>query len=74
MSLLTPEEIHELTDCQRHAGQIEWLSDRGWKYEVGTSGRPKVDREEYQRHMIGGKHKETPKKGPDLSWYGPPQT
>jgi len=71
VTLLTPDELHELTDCARYAGQIEWLDDRGWKYEKGATGRPKVDRAEYERHMVGGNKKEPVKKGPNTSWYGP---
>lgn len=69
MALLTPEELHELTDCARPSAQIEWLRARSWVFEVGATGRPKVDREEYGRRMIGGK-RQPQKKGPDTSWYG----
>lgn len=67
--LLTPQELHELTDCARPSAQIEWLRARSWVFDVGKTGRPKVDREEYERHMIGGR-KAPQKKGPDTSWYG----
>jgi hypothetical protein len=70
VSLLTPKELHELTDCARAAGQIEWLRQRSWVFDVGMTGRPKVDRAEYDRHMIGGQQKQPKKKGPDTSWYG----
>lgn len=67
--LLTPEELHQLTDCARPSAQIEWLRARSWVFDVGVTGRPKVDREEYERHMIGGR-RAPQKKGPDTSWYG----
>ena len=70
MALLTPEELHELTDCARPSAQIEWLRARSWVFEIGATGRPKVDREEYERRMIGGGKKQPQKKGPDTSWYG----
>lgn len=70
MNLLTPKELHELTDCARKGDQIEWLRKRGWVFDIGETGRPKVDREEYARHMIGGKKQQPQKKGPDTSWYG----
>lgn len=55
MSLcLSPEELLELTEFKRSADQIRWLRERDWAYEVGASGRPKVARAEYERHMIGG--------------------
>jgi hypothetical protein len=71
--LLTPDELHELTDCARKGDQIEWLRARSWVFEVSDTGRPKVDKAEYERHMIGGSRKQTTKKGPDTSWYGAPQ-
>lgn len=73
MSLLTPDELHELTDCARYGGQIEWLRARSWVFEISAAGRPKVDRGEYERHMIGGQKKQPIKKGPDISWYGQTQ-
>lgn len=73
MSLLTPDELRDLTDCARHSAQIEWLRARSWVFEISTAGRPKVDREEYARHMIGGQRKQQPRKGPDISWYGTTQ-
>jgi hypothetical protein len=69
MSLITHDELAELTDCKRAADQIAWLRARGWRFEIGVSGRPKVDRAEYDRRMIGGHHEE-PAKGPDTRWYG----
>lgn len=73
MDLLTHDELRELTDCARRADQIEWLRKRGWVFDIGETGRPKVDRAEYERHMIGGKKKELTRKGPDTSWYGKAQ-
>lgn len=70
MNLLTHDELRELTDCARRADQIEWLRKRGWVFDIGETGRPKVDRAEYERHMIGGSRKSEAKKGPDTSWYG----
>lgn len=54
MALLTHDELRDLTDCARRADQIEWLRKRGWVFDIGETGRPKVDRAEYERHMIGG--------------------
>lgn len=73
MALLTPDELHELTDCARPSAQVEWLRTRSWVFDIGVTGRPKVDRAEYERHMIGGSRKQTTKKGPDTSWYGSSQ-
>lgn len=69
MDLLTPKQLYELTECARKGDQIEWLRRRRWVFEIGETGRPKVDIAEYERHMIGGK-KQPQKKGPNTSWYG----
>lgn len=71
--LLTPKELHELTDCARKADQVEWLRARGWVFDLGATGRPKVDRVEYERHMIGGRTKGSRPAIPDLSWFDGPK-
>lgn len=52
--ILTTEELIELTDRRQAAAQIRWLRDRGWKFEVGGNGRPKVLRAEAERRMLSG--------------------
>jgi hypothetical protein len=73
--LLTAEQLRELTDRARARDQVEWLRARGWAFSVGVSGRPKVDIEEYRKHMISGSAGRTPRTPqPDLSWFdGPTQ-
>lgn len=39
---LTPDQLHELTDYKRAADQIRWLREKGYPFEIGASGRPKV--------------------------------
>lgn len=59
MSLfLTPEQLHEVTDLVQHKAQIRWLSARGWKFEVSSTGRPRVLLAEMERHMLGTKQKQ----------------
>lgn len=53
--LLTHDELVALTDRRSRAGQVAWLRDRGWRFEVGGAGWPKVARAEYERRMIGGR-------------------
>jgi hypothetical protein len=53
-SILSPDELVEITEYRRRADQRRWLDDHGWKYEVGRTGRPKVLRAERDRHMLGG--------------------
>ncbi|MES2488505.1 MAG: DUF4224 domain-containing protein [Pseudomonadota bacterium] len=50
---LTRDEIAELTERRQAAAQIRWLTDHGWKFEVGMTGRPKVMRAEAEQRMIG---------------------
>jgi hypothetical protein len=39
---LTPEEIAGLTDTPLRSLQIEWLTSRGWTFEISRLGNPKV--------------------------------
>lgn len=67
MSLtLTPKELLELTDDATPAGQRAWLNARGWVFETGKRGRPKVDRE-YYRERMGAKPAEAKEWRPDFS-------
>lgn len=68
--LITREQLEELTDCKQAVGQVAWLRSRAWRFELGVTGRPKVDTAEYERHMIGGLGDES-REGPDTRWYGP---
>ena len=60
---VTEEEIIRLTDYKRAADQKRWLRDRGYRYDVGASGRPKVLRVEMERHLTGGN---APRRKPTL--------
>lgn len=66
---LTPAELHDLTDLEQPAAQVRWLKARGWRYDVGASGRPKVDRDYHRARMVEGGQAEAPTKakraGPD---------
>lgn len=48
---LTRQEIVELTDYQLPAAQCRWLRDRGFTFEVGASGKPKVLRAHVESKM-----------------------
>ena len=60
---LTNEEIVTLTDYKRPADQKRWLLERGYRFDVGGSCRPKVLRIELKRHLTGGK---SPRREPTL--------
>lgn len=68
MSLIPFAELQELTDRKHPLEVIGWLRDHGWRFEVSAAGRPKVDFEEWRRHMIGGKT-EKKKATPNLDWF-----
>jgi hypothetical protein len=53
MNVLSPDELIELTDYKRPKEQIAWLLKHGWLFEIGGSGRPKVSRAEFERHLVG---------------------
>lgn len=55
---VTPEQLAEITDLVQHAAQIRWLTARGWKFEVSSTGRPRVLVAEMERHMLGAKQKQ----------------
>lgn len=50
--ILTPQELVDLTDCQRAHEQKRWLDDRGWVYEVSRLGSVKVLRK-YAEMRLG---------------------
>jgi hypothetical protein len=49
---MTPDDLAELTDCKRMSGQIRWLSERGYRFEVSRYGRPKVLVDEVRTKMM----------------------
>ena len=56
MSLfLSRDELIELSGYRQSAAQQRWLTDRGWRFEVGGDGRPKVARAEHDRRMVGSR-------------------
>jgi hypothetical protein len=48
---LTREELLELTDYRQSAAQRRWLIQRGWRFEIGRDGHPKVLRNEVEGRM-----------------------
>lgn len=53
--LLTDQEVKDLTECKQKAAQIRWLHRHGWRFTVGSLGRPRVAVAEFNRHMVGGR-------------------
>lgn len=66
---LSAEELKDLTDLQQAHAQLRWLTNRGWKFEIGANGRPKVARQYYLQRMVqeATTPPDAPRKGPNLA-------
>lgn len=53
MTLLTPDELRELTGYKRGADQMRWLRDNRWPFVVGGDGLPKVLRAVVETRLGG---------------------
>jgi len=51
--LLSETEIEEITGCQRRRDQAEWLTTRGWVFELSRGGRPIVSRLYFRMRLAG---------------------
>ena len=60
---LSDDELFRLTDYKRPAEQRRWLLERGYRFDTGGSGRPKVLRVEIERHLTSG---QPPRREPTL--------
>ena len=49
---LTGEELETLTGFKTPARQVEWLSKKGWRFEINGNRRPIVARK-YTEKMLG---------------------
>ena len=50
---LAPEEMTALTGYARRSGQIQWLREHGWRFELDRDGSPRVARAYMERRMVG---------------------
>jgi hypothetical protein len=65
---LTAEELSELVGCKpnQRSRMTTWLTARGWKFEVNSSGLPRVARAHHDKKMgiiegkIGSRYADTP--------------
>lgn len=50
---LSADELAELVDCKpnQRTRMVTWLRDRKWKFEVGSTGLPRVARAYHDRVM-----------------------
>lgn len=50
---LSAEELSNLVECKpnQRCKMVAWLKENRWKYEVGSSGLPKVARAYHDRKM-----------------------
>ena len=51
---LSKSELIELTDRSKSKLQIAWLSNNGYRFDVGAAGRAKVLQAEVDRKLLGG--------------------
>lgn len=65
MTFLTPEEMTTLTGYARRNGQILWLRERGWRFELDRDGNPRVARAYMERRMVGDTDQPEP---PSHNW------
>lgn len=49
---LSPAELKELIGSSRKKAQIEWLSYRGWRFDLDVNDRPIVMRS-FVEHRLG---------------------
>ena len=68
LQLLDRDDLRALTDCKRRAGVLDWLRARGWAFELGASGWPKVSARYAEAKLGGGKapHATAPANGPNF--------
>lgn len=64
--LLTIEELSELTGYKIAKYQIQWLRERGWRFELNRLGQPRVDRDYYRQQM--GNQAATVEHGIEPNW------
>lgn len=50
---LSADELAELVDCKpnQRTRMVTWLRERKWKFEVGSTGLPRVARAYHDRMM-----------------------
>lgn len=51
MSCMSREALADLTGYKTAKGQITWLRQRGWRFELDRLDRPKVDVDYYRGRM-----------------------
>lgn len=52
LPLLDRDDLYRLTDRKTRSGVVQWLKARGWVYELGATGWPKVSAD-YARVRLG---------------------
>lgn len=67
-TLLTRDEIEELTGAKTAAAQCRWLDMKNWIYETDTKGRPKVARAYFDARMTGAPLPGQRRNGPRLGF------
>lgn len=50
---LAPDEVWQITGCQRKGDQVEWLTINGWAFHKNKAGEPIVGRLYARLKMAG---------------------
>ena len=60
--ILTPDQLAALTGRRRAAGQIQWLTEHGYRFDVNALGRPVVLEKEVEGKLLSYTNKKTIRK------------
>ena len=65
---LSKEEMIELTGYKNRPGQIRWLVERGYKFEIARDGRPRVLKAAIIKALGGNEEPEPKKRRVEPNW------
>ena len=60
--ILTAEQLASLTGRRRAAGQIQWLTEHGYRFDVNALGRPVVLVKEVEGKLLSPELRKTIRK------------
>lgn len=63
---LTHDEIVTLTGLNTSGRQVDWLRNKGWRFELNATGRPIVARR-YAEKMLGCGSEHEPARRPNFA-------
>jgi hypothetical protein len=54
--ILKPDQLAALTGRHRAAGQIQWLTEHGYRFDVNALGRPVVLEKEVENKLLSNRN------------------